>query len=238
MRSFITILCIVFFFPGIAPAAKLQLEVSPGFSQVYLLSQGTSTVLEHLKTRFDTAMEELNKNYQIDLLKEQADKAAILEQEKKDTYSEKFTSLRNTYLKSVSITIVGVDAQIFPSSSALAEVFFFFSIKNNSDRIITDITYKPVIGDIMLPTTSSLVLELIHPATLISGLSPGQTLSNKGYDPEHFSFFIGELSKEELGKIQQEMKTHFTVEVIDMHFTNKRGYKDQTRVLGFKEAFE
>ncbi len=238
MRSIITAICIVAILPGIVSAARLQLEVSPGFSEVYLLSEGTSSILDHLKAKADREIAELGETHQITILKERLDKASTLAQEKKEAYSQKFSSLRETYLESISVSINGVDAEIYPSSSALAEVYFYFSIKNNSDRIVTDIAYKPLIGDIILPTTSSLVLEFIHPATLVYGLGPGQTLTNKGYDPEHFSFFIGQLSKEELKEIQKNIKTHFSMEIIDMHFTDKRGYKDQTQILGFREAFE
>ncbi|HHO75270.1 MAG TPA: hypothetical protein ENN05_02440, partial [Deltaproteobacteria bacterium] len=136
MRSFITIVCLVLIFPGVLSAAKLQLEVPDGLSEVYLLSEGTPSILNHLKTRFDQDIENLAKKYQIDVLKKQADKATILAQEKNEDYAERFNSLRNTYLKSVSLHIVGVETEISPSSSALAEVLFHFSIKNNSDRII------------------------------------------------------------------------------------------------------
>ncbi|HOO47770.1 MAG TPA: hypothetical protein PLM29_16180, partial [Deltaproteobacteria bacterium] len=238
MRSIITAICIVFILPGIVSAGRLQLEVPPGFSEVYLLSEGTSSILNHLKAKADAETAELSETHQVALLKERMDKASTLAQEKKKAYSGKFSSLRESYLKSLSVNIIGVDAEIYPSSSALAEVYFYFSVKNNSDRIVTDITYRPGIGDIILPTTSSLILEFIHPATLVYGLGPGQTLTNKGYDPEHFSFFIGQLSKEELKKIQENIKTHFSMEITDMHFTNKRGYKDQTQILGFRKAFE
>lgn len=224
-------------FPGVLPAAKLQLEVPPGLPEVYLLSAGTPAVLQHLGDEFEQSIGQLSMNYQIDLLGEQAEKATALVKKKEQAYSSKFDSLKQQYLDSISFSIISSEAEIFPASSALGEVSFLYTIKNNSDRIISDITYKPKVGGITLPTTSALILELIHPATLISGLGPNGTLSNKGHDPEHFSFFIGELSREELKKISSGLKNNFTIDILDMHFTPKKGYKGQTDVLGFKEAF-
>ena len=237
MRSIICVICSILIFPCVLPAAKLQLEVPQGLTEVYLFSAGTPVVLEHLRGQFDDSLGQLSTKYQIDLLKEQAEKASALVKEKELAYSNKLDSLKQQYLASVSLSIISSEAEIFPASSALGEVSFIYTIKNNSDRIISDITYKPKIGGIMLPTTSALILDLIHPATLQSGLGPNETLSNKGHEPEHFSFFIGELSREELKKISSDLQKNFTIDIVDMHFTRKKGYKGQTKVLGFKEAF-
>jgi len=237
MRSTICVICIILIFPCVLTAARLQLEVPQGLTEVYLLSAGTPSILEHLKGQMEQSVGHLGTKYQIDLLKDQAEQATMLVKEKKKAYSHKFNVLRQQYLDSISLSILSSDAEIFPSSSALGEVSFFYTIKNNSDRIISDITYIPKIGDITLPTTSSLILELIHPTTLKSGLGPKETLSNKGHEPEHFSFFIGELSKEEIKKIRSEFQRIFTLEIVDMHFTKKKGYKGQADVMGFKEAF-
>jgi hypothetical protein len=237
MRSIICVVCSILIFPCVLPAAKLQLEVPPGLTEVYLLSAGTPVVLEHLRGQFEHSLGQLSVNYQIDLLKEQAEKATALVKEKEQAYSRKFDSLKQQYLDSISVSIISSDAEIFPASSALGEVSFFYTIKNLSDRIISDITYKPKIGGITLPTTSALILDLIHPVTLKSGLGPKETLSNKGHEPEHFSFFIGELSREELKKIRSELQKDFSIDIVDMHFTKKKGYKGQTNVVGFKEAF-
>ncbi|HPR51647.1 MAG TPA: hypothetical protein PLU81_07660 [Deltaproteobacteria bacterium] len=237
MRSIFCIVCSMLVFPCILPAESLQIEVPPGLKEVYLLSPGTSAVLEHLQGQFNDSLDQLSTKYQIDLLKEQEDKAAALAREKEQAYANKFESLKQQYLSSISLSIISSEAEIFPASSALGEVSFFYTIKNNSDRIISDITYRPKIGGITLPTTSALILDLIHPVTLKSGLGPNETLSNKGHEPEHFSFFIGELSREELKKISSEMKKDFTVDIVDMHFSQKKGYKGQTNVVGFKDAF-
>ena len=237
MRSIICVVCSILVFPCVLPAASLQLEVPPGLAEVYLLSAGTPAVLEHLQGQVTNSLGQLSTKYQIDLLKDQAEKAAALTREKEQAYANKFESLKKQYLNSISLSIISSEAEIFPASSALGEVSFFYTIKNNSDRIISDITYKPKIGGITLPTTSALILDLIHPVTLKSGLGPNETLSNKGHEPEHFSFFIGELSREELKMIISEMKKAFTIDIVDMHFTQKKGYKGQTNVVGFKDAF-
>jgi hypothetical protein len=237
MRSISSIVFFILVFPCILTAARLQLEVPPGMTDVYLLSSGTPTVLKHLQDQLNLSLDQLNTKYQIETLKDQKEEATNFVKEKKQAYADKLASLQKLYMASLSLNILSTDAEVSPSSSALGDVSFFYSIKNNSDRIITDITYKPRIGEITLPTTSSLVLELIHPQTLKSGLGPKETISNKDHEPERFSFFIGELSKDELKKIQSEIKKDFAIEVIDMHFTKEKDYKGQTEVLEFERAF-
>jgi hypothetical protein len=237
MRSISSVFFFILIFPCILSGARLQLEVPPGMTDVYLLSSGTPSVLKHLQDQLNLSLDQLNTRYQIERLAEQKEKATNLVKGKKRAYANKLSSLQTQYIASLSLNILSTDAEVSPSSSALGDVSFFYSIKNNSDRIITDITYKPKIGGITLPTTSSLMLDLIHPQTLKSGLGPKETISNKGHEPERFSFFIGELSKEELKKIQSEIKKDFTIEVIDMHFTKEKDYKGQTEVLEFEGAF-
>lgn len=237
MRSINSVVFFILVFPCILAAARLQLEVPSGMTDVYLLSSGTPTILKHLQDQLNLSLDQLSTKYQVETLKGQKEKATNLVKEKNLAYANKLASLQAKYIKSLSLNILSTDAEISPSSSALGDVSFFYSIKNNSDQIITDITYKPKIGGIILPTTSSLMLELIHPQTLKSGLGPRETISNKGHEPERFSFFIGELSKEELKKIQTYIKKDFTIEVVDMHFSKEKGYKGQVEVLEFDRAF-
>lgn len=237
MRSIISIACLMLLFPCVISAARLQLEVPPGSSEIYLLSPGSAPVLKHLQGQMDLALGQLATRYQIDLLSAQRDRAQETVQQKQQAYTAMLASLREQYLGSISLSVLSTETEISPSSSALGDVAFFYVVKNNSDRIITDITYKPKIGGVTLPTTSSLVLEFIHPETLKSGLAPGETLSNQGHEPEDFSFFIGELSREEISQIKSEINGGFALEIMDMHFAQRKGYKDQTRVLGFEEAF-
>ncbi|MDT8273109.1 MAG: hypothetical protein RRA35_07925, partial [Desulfomonilia bacterium] len=109
---------------------------------------------------------------------------------------------------------------------------------NSSDRIITDITFRPSIGSKVLPTTTALVLEFIHPQTLKLGLAPGETMTNNGHDPERFQFFIGNLSQEVLQQIRSDLSGSFAIEVLDLHFSSEKGYKGHIRVMDVEEAFE
>lgn len=237
MKSLISTVCFMLLFPCISTAAVLQLEIPQGLSDVYLLSPGTPSMLQHLRSQHEHAIEYIKQQYRIDTLKTLTEKADAIVKRYKQDYAAKLASLRHHYLDSVSLTIVSSEAELSPASSALGEISFIYRITNNSDRIITDISYTPMIAGIKLPTTSALILELIHPLTLKSGLGPGETLTNKGHDPEHFSFFIGELTKEEIKKIQSGIDKDFTIKIQNMHFTDKKGYKGQTTVMDFEQAF-
>jgi hypothetical protein len=88
-----------------------------------------------------------------------------------------------------------------------------------------------------MSASSTFVLELIDPATMKSGLGPGESLTNQGHDPEKFQMFMGEVSPEELKSMQRDFDKKFSIEIRDMHFTDHKDYKGQFKPQTFEEAF-
>ncbi len=220
---------LIFLTPAMLFAGSFQCALPPGIGEAYLLSEGTGAVLDHLKASYQAELEGAAAKHRVQELEEQASKAREALEAKRRAYDEKLSSLRREYISALAITLDSIEVSVSPSSSALGDVTFFYTAKNNSDRIITDITYRPLIRNISLSTTSSLVLEFINPATLISGIGPHETLTNRGHDPERFSFFISELSSQEIATLGKAGGRELDIEIIDMHFADRKGYKGQSR---------
>jgi hypothetical protein len=236
MRLLLTTICFLLLLPINALPARLVLTVPEGMSDVALLSGGTLAVLDHLKERLNSELKEESNRYQIGKLESEL-KASVLKVAQSDkAYKEKIDSLRKQYIAKVPVTIHSANAQI-TKASALGEITFTYTVHNNSDRTISDIIYKPLIGNIPLPITTTLVLEFINSKNLISGLAPGESLSNQGSDPEHLSFFLSELTDKDINRIKASMPDGFSFDVIDIHFVSQKGYKGQTKVMDVKEAF-
>lgn len=237
MKKLSLIALLILVLPATTYAARLQCILPPEVTEACLLSGGTTAVLKHFRGQSDVEFRKLRAEYQMDILEDQARKAETLINEKKQAYSGKVAEIRKNYLSMLEITIHSSQAAINPSTSALGDVTYFFTAKNNTDKTITDITYKPIIDGKGLPTTTSLVLEFLDPQTLKSGLGPHETMTNLGHDPEKFSFFIGEIPPEELNKIRSAFGRAFSINVVDMHFSYQKGYKGQMKPLTFSEAF-
>ncbi|HQG32448.1 MAG TPA: hypothetical protein PLA83_11025 [Deltaproteobacteria bacterium] len=204
---------------------------------MYLLSGGTSAVLEHFRAQADARIKKLRTDYQIDALERQTAEADSMIEEKKKLYADRLSNLRREYISKLTLTLSSVQGSMTPSSSALGDVAYYFTAKNNSDRIITYITYKPLIDGKSLSTTTLLVLEFIDPTTLKSGLGPHETMTNLGHDPEKFTFFIGEISQEEVRNLQKNFEERFGITIVDMHFSDQKAYKGQFKPKTFEEAF-
>ncbi len=237
MKKIASISFLLFVIPFSLSAARLQCTLPQGISRAYLLSGGTSAVLEHFKAQADTRIRKLRTDYRIDALEKQTAEADAAIREKKRLYDDRLSNLRREYISKLKITLSSVQGSMTPSSSALGDVAYFFTAKNNSDRVITDITYKPLVDGKGLPTTTMLVLEFIDPATLKSGLGPHETMTNIGHDPEKFTFFIGEISQDELNTLQRNFDKKFGITIVDMHFSDQKAYKGQFKPKTFEEAF-
>lgn len=55
---------------------------------------------------------------------------------------------------------------------------------------------------------------------------------------ERVSFFIEELSDRQLEFIKAHIGDSFRIDIVDLRFLNKIGYKGQTKVMDVKEAFK
>lgn len=236
MRLLLTTICFLLLLPINAFPARLILTLPQGISEVELLSPGTLAVLDHLKERLNSQLKEVNNLYQINKLEAEMRASALRVAQSDNAYKEKIDSLRKQYISKVPITIHSANAQI-TTASALGEITFTYTAHNNSDKIISDIIYKPLIGNTPLPITTMLVLELINSKNLIFGLAPGESLTNQGSDPEHLSFFLSELTDKDVNRIKASMTNGFSFEVTDIHFVSQKGYKGQSKVMDVKEAF-
>lgn len=238
MKHAATIALMIFLTPAAALCAGgLRCTLPPGIAEAHLLSGGTPVMMEHLKAGYESGLAALSAELQIEELGAQVKKAQSMLEKRNRSYADTLASIRKKHLSSLFVILEAIEASISPSSSALGDVTFFYTVRNSTDRIITDITYTPRVGGKPLPTTTSLVLEFMHPETLISGVGPGETLTNRGHDPERFSFFISELSPEEINALKTDAAKQFGIEITDMRFADQKGYKDQVKVQDFLSAF-
>lgn len=237
MKKFIAVIFLFFIIPATLSAARLQCTLPQGISKMYILSSGTAAVIEHFKAQAEAGIAKFQTAYQIDALENQTVKADSGIQEKKKLYTERVSNLRKEYISKLTITLSSVRGSMTPSSSALGDVTYYYTARNNSDRVITDITYKPLVDGKGLPTTTLLVLEFIDPTTLKSGLGPHETMTNVGHDPEKFSFFIGEIAQEEIKNLKKDLEIRFGIKIVDMHFSSQKDYKGQFKPQTFEEAF-
>lgn len=223
--------------PGLARAERLQVTVPAGIKEVHLLSPGTGPVLDHLRGQLDADLKAFDAQYHVADLKQAADAAKTLSAERHEAYLKGSQSVGEQYIGKIHIAITKVEANI-SSESSLGEISYWYTATNNSDRIVSDVVYTPRIGKMKIPVASKLVLEFIDPMTLKSGLAPGRSLSSKADSPENLSFLMGEVSKQDLSYIKQNVTTAFGLDIEDIHFMNSIGYKDQSKSLNVEQAFQ
>jgi hypothetical protein len=223
--------------PCFSQAATLKLVMPSGFKETFLLSPGTSAVLDHMRGRLTGSLEALASQYNITSLKQELEQAQALSANRREVYRQGGKAIREQYISKLNITITSVTANI-SSESSMGEIIFTYTATNNSDRIISDVIYTPRIGNKKIPVASKLVLEFIDGVTLKSGLAPGRSISNKPENPERFSFFVGELSKEDMQYVKANIGKAFALDVQDLHFMNAIGYKDQSQILDAEHAFQ
>ena len=236
MRLLWFIACLSLIFPASAYPARLNVKVPQGITEVRLLSPGTSSVLEHYNSQLKSYLKTADEKYRIDQLSSEVNEASFKVEKTDRAYKERIDELRRQYISKISITIHSASAQISPES-ALGDITFSYTAKNNSDRIISDITYKPLLYKTTLSISSSLILEFMNPITYVSGLSPGESITNVGHDPEHFSFFLSELTDKDIKKAQSSLPGGFTIDIKDIHFVSQKTYKGKSKEMDVKEAF-
>lgn len=236
MRLLWIVTCLSLILPMHAEAARLSFKVPPGIPEVRLLSPGTGAVLDHLKARLRGQLKAVDEKYQVTRLEAEAKEASDLVGRSDKAYTREIETIRKQYGSRIAITVHSAAAQITPES-AMGDVSFTYTARNNSDRIVSDIVYRPLFNKAPLSMTSSLVLEFIHPTSLVYGLAPGESMANTDKDPEHFSFFLGEVSGRNVQEIRSSLPGGFTIEVLDINFVARKGYKGQSKVMGVKEAF-
>ncbi|MEA2102021.1 MAG: hypothetical protein U9P80_05535 [Thermodesulfobacteriota bacterium] len=231
---------VLFFFMATSfaiQAAELDLEMPGGVSGVMLLSAGTPAILDHLHDVFDKKAKVLDDRFQIHKLKTKVQTTQAGLEEATRVWENGIHSIKTRYISQIEIQVHSFQVQVSPESSILGEFSFFCTIKNMSDRIIGEIAYRPVIGDILLPTSSDLVFELIDPRTLKFGLCPGHKISNEGFQPAQFSFFVGELTKDQLRYLEQDAHRQLTLDITGLSFLDKTGYKGQVSAMDAEKAF-
>ncbi len=231
---FIAFLSLIF--PASAYPAQLNVKVPQGITEIRLLSPGTASVLEHYDSQLKSHLKTADEKYRIDQLSSEVNEASFKVEKTAKAYKERIDELRRQYISKISITIHSASAQISPES-ALGDITFSYTAKNNSDRIISDITYKPLLNKTTLAMSSLLILEFMNPSTLVSGLSPGESITNVGHDPEHLSFFISELTDKDVKKAQSSLPEGFTIDIKDIHFVSQKTYKGKSKEMDVEEAF-
>jgi hypothetical protein len=236
-RKILCVAFLIFAIPFSLQGARLQLTLPQGLTAAHLLSGGTQTMIDYEKGKVQTAIAKLKGDYQIDAAETGTKKGSAAAKSAQQAYQEKIAALRRHYNSLLNVRILSSRAEINLSSSAMAEVSYVFTARNGTDRIVTDISYRPLINGRPLSTSSAFVLEFMDPSTMKSGLGPGETMTNQGHEPEKFSFFTGEVTQDEIKSMQKDFDRKFGIEVLDMHFTNQKDYKGQFKPLTFEEAF-
>ncbi len=236
MKRICLAVCLLGFLPISAHAAGLTVTVPSGIEEVQVLSPGTSAVLDHIKSQYRSKLKAIEDKYQVSRLDSEAKAAAGKRDAADKAYQEKIEALRKEAISKISIIIKSANIDISPQS-AMGEITYIYTVRNNSEKIVSNVVYKPLLNKSPLSVTSSLVLEFINPSNLIFGLAPGETLSNQGHDPEHVSFFNNEIVGKNINQIKSSLPDSFSLSIMDIHFLNQKGYKDQTRELDVKEAF-
>ena len=238
-RKAIISLAVVLFAATVAMAegAKVTATVPPGMDEVFLLSQGTAEMLRFIHAKYDSHIKGLEALYKISDLKNQVDNSIMTSRSDGDSVATKVQGIRNEYISRVSIIINKVKPFISPETTAMGEIEFTYTATNNSDRIIADIVYSPVIGKMKIQTPSKQVLDFLDRTTLKAGLAPGKTMTTTEADPDSFSFLIGQMNKNDLSYVRGNAERKLSLKIDDIHFTNSIEYKDQSKVLTVEEAF-
>jgi len=239
MRQIHLISFLIIFVIGTADAYAVDLNilVPSGTDGVELLSPGTPQVLSHMRRELKANLDSLARKHDIIRLKTEADSAGALYVSRKKEYETRVNKIKEYYISKLVIRITNARAVIAPDASVMGEVSFCYTARNSSDRVIASVTYRPRIGSIFVPTPSPLVLEFLDPGTLKFGLAPGKEVSVNIDQPERLSFFIGELSAKDIDYIRRNISREFHLDVVDIRFADKVGYKDQTKIMDVSQAF-
>ncbi len=220
-----------------AGAAELKLKLPSGTRDAVLLSAGTQAVLDHLHAGLDGKLAELDRRFGISALEQQQ---AGLEQTIAATTTQRkdrIHDIREEYLAKLDVKVLSARTEVSLESSSMGQIYFTYAITNRSDRTLAYLHYDPVVGDINIPTSSRLILELIDFESMLFGLAPGGTLSNAETAPEEFPFFAAELTQDQIDFLRKNINKQLKLHVSDLTFVKRVDYKGQVRELTLEQAF-
>jgi len=221
-----------------ADGSKVIAVVPSGTDEVFLMSQGTGEILGFIHKKYESNIKGLQARYNLPELKSRADKELVSSRSDNEAVNMKLKSIRDEYISKLTIKINKVKPFISPETSATGEIEFTYTAVNNSDKIIADIVYTPMIGKMQIQTSSKLVLDFVDRTTLKAGIAPGKSLITTEQDPDRFSFLLGQLNKNDIAYTKGNAEKGLLLKIIDIHFTNSIEYKDQSKVLSVEEAFK
>ncbi|HEY9161617.1 MAG TPA: hypothetical protein VIS94_11085 [Desulfomonilia bacterium] len=223
---------------AMADGSKVIAVVPPGTGEVFLMSQGTGEVLSFIHGKYNSNIKSIQARYNLPELKALADKALVSSRSDNDAVNAKIKEIKNEYISKLDIKINKVKSFISPETSATGEIEFTYTAVNNSDRIIADAVYTPVIGKMQIQTSSKLVLDFVDRTTLKAGIAPGKSLITTEENSDSFSFLLGQMSKNDLAYVRENAEKGLSLKVTDIHFTNSVEYKDQSKILTAEQAFQ
>ncbi len=230
-------LALVITLPPVLHAARLVVKLPPeGAAEVELLSGGTRAVLDLLRTRLDSELASARESCRMAQLEREERDARLEVSRSEKTYKERLEGLKARAISSIRVTVHSSEIRITEESST-GDVSFHYSVTNTGDRIVSDIAYRPVISGITIPLTTPLVLEFIEPSTLVFGLGPQETITNRLSDPERLSFFLSELRDADRRILARNTAKTFSLEVEDVHFVSRKGFKGQYKVMDLPDAY-
>ncbi len=224
---------------GLSPAWATEVEVKlpAGYASAQLLSPGTGAVLKHYRSQLDRELKRLDAQFQLTQRQAELEQAELKLATSRTQLNQQTAMLRQASIARVRIQTHSAAVTDLGSSSTMGDIDFFYTVTNNTGHIVGSLVYQPMVGQLRIPTTSNLYLDLIDFATMRFGLVPGASLSNQGFHPERLSFFAGELKGGQLAEIKRSIASDFRLEIVDIKFLRQTGYKGQTQELSFDEAF-
>lgn len=222
----------------IADGAKVIAVVPPGTDEVFLMSQGTGDIIGFIHKKYDSNIKGLQARYNLPELKSRAEKELVSSRSDNEAVNMRLKSIKDEYISKLNIKINKVKPFISPETSATGEVEFTYTAVNNSDKIIADVVYTPMIGKMQIQTSSKLVLDFVDRTTLKAGIAPGKSLITTEETPDRFSFLLGQMNKNDIAYARENAGKGLSLKIIDIHFTDSIEYKDQSKVLSVEEAFK
>jgi len=218
-------------------AAEVEVKLPAGYASAQLLSPGTAAVLQHYRSQLDRELKRLDDQYQLKAKQAAYQKATQDLTASRARLDQHLAKLRQDCIARIHVKIVSASLTDMGSSSAMGDINFYYSVTNNTGRIIGSLIYHPTVGQLKIPTASSLYLDLIDFSTMRFGLPSGTSLSNQGVHPEQFSFFAENLNQSQIAMLKRSLNSGLTLQIEDVKFLRQTGFKGQTQELGFEEAY-
>lgn len=218
-------------------ATEVEVKLPAGYAAAQLLSPGTGPVLQHYRSQLDSQLKRLDDQYQLKAKQAAYQRSTQDLAASRSRLDQRLASLRQDCIARIHVKIVSASLTDLGSSSAMGDINFYYSVTNNTGRIIGALIYHPTVGQLKIPTASSLYLDLIDFTSMRFGLPSGATLSNQGVHPEQFSFFAENLSQSQIAMLKRDVNAGLNLQIEDVKFLRQTGYKGQTQELSFEEAY-